>query len=43
MLQPRKKFYSKLIRKRKHYPDLEPETESNESDSYVEVQRRPKQ
>ena len=43
MSQPRKKYYSKLIRKRKHYPDLEHETESNESDSYVEVQRRPKQ
>ena len=43
MSQPRKKYYSKLIRKRKHYPDLEHETESNGSDSYVEVQRRPKQ
>ena len=43
MLQPRKKCQSKPIRKRKHYPDLENETESDESDSYVEVQRRPKQ
>ena len=43
MSQPRKKYYSKLIRKRKHYPDLEHETKSNESDSYLEVQRCPKQ
>ena len=28
MPQPRKKYYSKLIRKRKHYPDLEHETET---------------
>ena len=43
MPQPRKKYYSKPIRKRKHYPDLEYETESDESDSYVEVRRHPKQ
>ena len=43
MPQPRKKYYSKSIRKRKHYRDLEHETESDESDSYVEVRRRPKQ
>ena len=43
MPQPRKKHYSKPIRKRKHYPDLEHETESDESNSYVEVRRRPKQ
>ena len=40
MPQPRKKHYSKPIRKRKHYFGLEPETES---DLYVEVRRRPKQ
>ena len=38
-----KKYYPKLIRKRKHYSGLEHETESHESDSYVEVRRRPKQ
>ena len=43
MPQPRKKYYSKPIRKRKHYSGLEHETESDESDSYVEVRRRPKQ
>ena len=43
MPQPRKKYYSKSIRKRKHYHDLEHETESDESDPYVEVRRRPKQ
>ena len=43
MPQPRKKHYSKPIRKRKDYPDLEHEKESDESDSYLEVRRRPKQ
>ena len=43
MPQPRKKYYSKTTRKRKHYSGLEYETESDESDSYVEVQRRSKQ
>ena len=43
MPQPIKKYYSKPIRKRKHYSGLEHETESDESDSYVEVRRRPKQ
>ena len=42
MPQPRKKYYSKPIRKRKH-SGLERKTESDESDSYVEVRRRPKQ
>ena len=42
MQQPRKKYYSKPIRKRKH-SGLEHETESDESDLYVEVRRRPKQ
>ena len=42
MPQPRKKYYSKPIRKRKHYSDLEHETESDESDLYVEIKKRPK-
>ena len=41
---PRKKYYSKPIRKSKHYKDLQTETKSDESDSYVtEIRRRPKQ
>ena len=41
---PRKKYYSKTIRKSKHYKDLQTETKSDESDSYVtEIRRRPKQ
>ena len=43
MQQPKKIYYSKPIRKRKHYSGLEHETESDESDLYVEVRRRPKQ
>ena len=43
MPQPRRKYYSKPIKKRKYYPYLEHETESDESGSYVEVRRRPKQ
>ena len=35
--------YQKPIRKRKHYRDLEPEEESDESDSYItEMRRRPR-
>ena len=35
--------YPKPINKRKHYGDLEPEGESDESDSYItEIRRRPK-
>ena len=35
--------YPKPIRKRKHYRDLEPEEESDESDFYItEIRRRPK-
>ena len=35
--------YPKAIRKRKHYRDLEPEKESDESDSGItEIRRRPK-
>ena len=36
MSQPRKKYYSKSIRERKHYSGLEQEAESDESNSYVE-------
>ena len=32
---PRKKYYSKPIRKSKHYQDVQPETKSDESDPYV--------
>ena len=42
MPQCRKKYYSKPIRKRKHYSGVEHETESDESNSYVKVQKRPK-
>ena len=39
-----KNYYSKPIRKRKHYRDLQPESESDESDSVVtEIRRRPRQ
>ena len=35
--------YQKPIRKRKNYRDLEPEEESDESDSYItEMRRRPR-
>ena len=35
--------YSKPIRIRKHYHDLEPEQKNDESDSYItEIRRRPK-
>ena len=38
-----KNYYSKPIRKRKHYRDLQPESESDESDSIViEIRRRPR-
>ena len=33
--------YPKPIRKRNHYPDLQPEEESNESDSFITEIRRP--
>ena len=33
--------YPKPIRKRKHYRDLEPEEESNKSDSFITEIRRP--
>ena len=37
------KNYSRPIQKRKHYCDLEPESESDESDSYVtEIRRCPR-
>ena len=39
-----KNYYLKPIRKRKHYRDLQPESESDESDSVVtEIRRRPRQ
>ena len=39
-----KNYYSKPIRKRKHYRDLQPESESDESDSIViEIRRRPRE
>ena len=38
-----KKYYSKFMRKIEPYHDLQPESdETDESDSYVEVRRRPK-
>ena len=45
MPQPRKKYCSKPIRKRKHYSGLEHETENDESDStskYKDVQNNNK-
>ena len=43
MPQTPRKNYSRPIRKRKHYLDLELEEESDESDSYVtEIRRRPR-
>ena len=40
----RKNYYSKPIRNRKHYRDLQPESESDESDLFVtEIRRRPRQ
>ena len=42
MPQTPRKNYSRPIRKRKHYRDLELEKESDESESYVtEISRRP--
>ena len=39
-----KNYYSKPMRKRKHYSDLQPESESDESDSIVtEIRRRQRQ